>query len=85
MKYTILFISIFSFIFGGQRLGDKAVRAGADAFYNYEYEKSIKILTKARKDYPEHPGVHVAWAPTLVLAQKAIAEMLKPEGLPSSL
>ena len=62
MKYVILFISIFSFIFCGQRPGDKAVRAGADAFYNYEYEKSIKILTKARKDYPEHPGVHVAWA-----------------------
>ena len=61
MKYTILFISIFSFIFGGQRPGDKAVRAGADAFYNYEYEKSIKILTKARKDNPVHPGVHVAW------------------------
>ena len=62
MKYAILFISIFSFIIGGQRPGDKAVRAGADAFYNYEYQKSIKILTKARKDYPEHPGVHVAWA-----------------------
>ena len=60
MKRIILSISLFTILFG-QRPGDKAVRAGADAFYNYEYEKSIRILTKARKDFPEHPGVHVAW------------------------
>ena len=61
MKYAILCISFLTLLFG-QRPGDNVVRAGADAFYNYEYEKSIRILTKARKNYPEHPGVHVAWA-----------------------
>ncbi len=61
MKRLILSITFFTILFG-QRPGDDVVRAGVDAFYNYEYEKSIRILTQARVDYPEHPGVHVAWA-----------------------
>ena len=60
MSRIITTVFVFSFLFG-QRPGDKYIRAGVDAFYNYEYKKSIRILTKARKDYPEHPGVHVAW------------------------
>ena len=61
MKLSIVLLSFYSVLFS-QHLGDHAVRKGADAFYNYEYERSIEILNKARKDYPDHPGVHVAWA-----------------------
>ncbi|MDP6611011.1 MAG: hypothetical protein QF823_01730 [Candidatus Marinimicrobia bacterium] len=61
MKYSIILIVLFS-VLNGQRPGDIEVRQGVDAFYNYEHAKSIKILTQAREDYPEHPGVHVAWA-----------------------
>ena len=60
MKYSFILITLFS-ILNGQRLGDVEVRLGADAFYNYEYEKSVKILDNARKKYPNHPGVHIAW------------------------
>ena len=61
MKFSIIYCFLFLFI-SAQHIGDQVVREGTDAFYNYEYEKSIKILTKARKDYPSHPGVHVVWA-----------------------
>ena len=61
MKLSIVLLSFYSVLFS-QHLGDHAVRKGADAFYNHEYERSIEILNKARKDYPDHPGVHVAWA-----------------------
>ena len=35
---------------------------GVRAFYNYDFNKSIEILNKARADYPLHPGVHFIWA-----------------------
>ena len=52
MKYSIILITLLS-ILDGQHLGDIDVRRGADAFYNYEYEKSVKILDNARKKYPK--------------------------------
>jgi len=61
MKRIPIFIFTLSILLG-QHPGDKAVRAGVDAFYNYEFDKSIQILTQARKDFPNHPGVHVTWA-----------------------
>ena len=60
MKYSILLVFLLS-ILSGQRPGDAEVRRGADAFYNYEYEQSVKILDNSRKKYPNHPGVHIAW------------------------
>jgi len=42
--------------------GDKLVREGVHAFYNYEFDHSIELLTQARKLYPDHPGVHLIWA-----------------------
>lgn len=45
-----------------QNSGDETVRSGVDAFFNYEYEKSLNILNDARLNYPSHPVVHVAWA-----------------------
>ncbi len=61
MKHIILIISLFSII-AGQHPGDDVVRVGVDAFYNYDYENGIRILTQARKDFPENPVVHVTWA-----------------------
>ena len=42
--------------------GDSEVRKGVHAFYNYEFDHSIKILIQARETYPDHPGVHFIWA-----------------------
>lgn len=38
------------------------MKKGVHAFYNYDYEKSLKILGQARQDYPENPLVHITWA-----------------------
>ncbi|MBC8345989.1 MAG: hypothetical protein ISR82_05820 [Candidatus Marinimicrobia bacterium] len=61
MKRFPIFIFALSILWG-QHPGDGAVRAGVDAFYNYEFDRSIEILSQARKDFPDHPGVHVTWA-----------------------
>jgi len=61
MKLTFI-LFIFSLILNGQHPGDIFVHQGVNAFYNYEYERSIEVLAKARKDFPDHPGVHIAWA-----------------------
>ena len=42
--------------------GDSEVRKGVHAFYNYEFDRSIEILTQARQTYPDHPGIHFIWA-----------------------
>ena len=43
-------------------VGDSLVQEGVNAFYNYEFDRSIKILDHAREQFPEHPGVHLIWA-----------------------
>ena len=43
-------------------VGDDKIREGVHAFYNYDFDKSLKILNKARVEYPDHPGVHFIWA-----------------------
>ena len=56
---AVVFISI---IFSkNYYLGDSLVQEGVVAFYNYEFDRSVVILEKARKDYPDHPGVHLIW------------------------
>ena len=42
--------------------GDSLIMEGARAFYNYEFDRSIKVLNIARDKYPTHPGVHFIWA-----------------------
>ena len=42
--------------------GDSLIRKGVYAFYNYEFDKAVEILTDCRIQYPEHPGVHLIWA-----------------------
>ncbi len=41
--------------------GDDAVGKGVHAFYNYETEKAIEILTQTRNDWPNNPTVHLTW------------------------
>jgi len=61
MKHPLIFVFLFTNLIA-QRPGDDMVREGVDAFYNYDYDRSITILTQARKDFPENPVVHVTWA-----------------------
>ncbi|MFQ5917627.1 MAG: hypothetical protein ACE5I0_07445, partial [Candidatus Binatia bacterium] len=42
--------------------GNATVWEGINAFYNYEFENAVKILSTARKQYPAHPSVHFTWA-----------------------
>ena len=42
--------------------GDSLVVKGVYAFYNYEFDQAVEILTDARKQFPDHPGVHLIWA-----------------------
>ena len=51
--------------------GDTLVREGVHAFYNYEFDKAVNILTQARIDYPDHPGVHLVWAASRWVSSQA--------------
>lgn len=42
--------------------GDTLVREGVHAFYNYEFDTAVNILSEARIQFPDHPGVHLIWA-----------------------
>ena len=42
--------------------GDTLVREGVYAFYNYEFDEAVNILSDARDEFPDHPGVHLIWA-----------------------
>lgn len=42
--------------------GDSVVKEGVYAFYNYEFDQAVDILSDAREQYPDHPGVHLIWA-----------------------
>ncbi len=42
--------------------GDSLVKEGVYAFYNYDFDNAIEILTQAQNLYPDHPGVHLIWA-----------------------
>ena len=61
IKYNFLLTFSFTYLFS-QYEGDLIVREGVDAFFNYEYEKSIEILSTARSNHANHPVVHTVWA-----------------------
>lgn len=61
IKFILIIQCILSLSFA-QHPGDEMVTEGVDAFFNYEFEKSIEVLSKAREEYPNHPVVHVVWA-----------------------
>ena len=62
VKILITFILTSSFNFALNTKADSTIMNGVRAFYNYDFERSIKILDKARIDYPKHPGIHFIWA-----------------------
>lgn len=58
--YLLIMLKPISLLgFGG---GDSLIMEGARAFYNYDFDRSIKVLNIARDKYPTHPGVHFIWA-----------------------
>ena len=58
--FYFFFIISFSFCLNGE--ADSTIMSGVNAFYNYDFDRSIEILDKARIDFPNHPGVHFIWA-----------------------
>ena len=62
IKSIVCSISIISISFAIGNKGDSLVMAGVRSFYNYEFDRSIDILDKARLEYPNHPGVHFIWS-----------------------
>ena len=62
VKILTTFILTSSFNFAINTKADSTIMNGVRAFYNYDFERSIKILDKARIDYPRHPGIHFIWA-----------------------
>ena len=63
IRFFFIFSLIFSNIFGEDFYeGDSLIRVGVYAFYNYDYDRAIDVLTTARKKFPDHPRVHMVWA-----------------------
>lgn len=60
--FVLFFITYSSIRAFNSSKADEYVYTGVKAFYNYEFEKSLKILHSARTLFPEHPGVHFIWA-----------------------
>ena len=61
LKYILAIQCLFTLTMS-QHPGDEMVMEGVDAFFNYDFEKSIEVLSKARIEYRNHPVVHVVWA-----------------------
>ena len=58
--FYFFFITSLSFCLNSK--ADSTVMSGVSAFYNYDFDNSIKILDNARIRFPNHPGVHFIWA-----------------------
>jgi len=57
-----LFLIISSIFSQTTHKGDDLVKEGVHAFYNYEYDRALELLSMARQEHPDHPGVHFIWA-----------------------
>ncbi len=63
LRFILYGILIFANVNGqAYYVGDSLVQEGVHAFYNYDFDNSVEILDQARKQYPDHPGVHLIWA-----------------------
>ena len=73
MHRIILIVTIFvSLLYSTDYYaGDSLVRSGVQAFYNYEFDEAVDILTDARKKFPDHPGVHLIWVAALWVRSQA--------------
>ncbi len=70
MKSLILFVVFFSTLLLSND-GNEKVWKGINAFYNYEFNKSVRILNEARNEFPYHPSVHFTWAVSKWLYSRA--------------
>lgn len=66
--WLIIFVTPF---LQAQFPGEETVWEGISAFYNYRSQESVVILERARKDFPEHPAVHLTWAAARYLDNQA--------------
>ena len=57
-----LFLLISTIFSQTTHKGDDLVKEGVHAFYNYEYDRALELLSMARQEHPDHPGVHFIWA-----------------------
>ncbi|MBT3217027.1 MAG: hypothetical protein HOD97_05710 [Candidatus Marinimicrobia bacterium] len=68
MKPILCLVS-FSILFSSHPADDK-VHEGVRAFYNYEYDQAVSILTDVSFEHPDHPGIFLILpAARWVLAQ----------------
>ncbi len=70
----ILYSVLISFLFP-QSNSDELITKGVNAFYNYETEKAIDILSEAKEKYPEHPAVHFTWVSARWLHSQANSDV----------
>ena len=63
MRHVLItFLLLFSTLYSKDFYeGDPLVKEAVYAFYNYEFDRAVIILTDAREKYPDHPGVHLIW------------------------
>ena len=61
MKKIFIF-ALISVSMAADRPGDDRLWEGIYSFYNYEFNKSVSIISEVRKLHPEHPTVHFTWA-----------------------
>jgi len=58
----IFIFALFTVSVAADRPGNDRLWEGIYAFYNYEFNKSVSILSEVRERHPEHPTVHFTWA-----------------------
>ena len=58
--YISFFILCFSF--ASDRPGNDRLWEGIIAFYSYNFDESVNILSEVKVNHPEHPTVHFTWA-----------------------
>lgn len=73
--YRIFLLLILFSLLSAENTIDEKVTAGIHAFYNYETQLAIDILTQTRKDGPEHPAVHLTWVTARWLHSQANDEV----------
>ncbi len=61
MKKFIVYLLLSSCV-AAQRPGNERLWEGIYAFYSYEYEKSVTVLSEVKREHPDHPTVHFTWA-----------------------
>lgn len=70
MKKFVVLVSI-SLCIGANRPGNDRLWEGIYAFYSYNFDESVDILSEVKLNHPDHPTVHFTWAVSKWLKAKA--------------